>query len=425
MICEDDMKAENINYDILYDLAFKYKETKLWRKLSAYMPLGLRLNDGNIAYINIIGEMGEYNAVNICLKDEGYYFLEKLLKNNILANDFVKFSNILEGSFIQMVLGKIPYLNKEELERVANYKIKNNLKLKGPFTYPFFRKSIEFAQSVELKDEKDFHILSQVINALLSLNLILKDKNKKDLGIGYYYEIENIPLMTYENGSYVLKDSIPKPKNIDISYPKAQILNIDYVKKLKQIPKNITFNTKLIPIYSMDICEGKFFQPLIIAPFVDGMDLMLTLDITEGPGDYPDKIVNDFLQILIEEDTNPAVINAFDKRTYDLFKNICPILDIGLRLIDEDTQVKNFESGLNNNELSTYFDNDRISTYAYETVMESIEKIQFPEAIESSYEEILEELEFLLYYSSFPYVDFEKPLILSIKEAIKDMKNHI
>lgn len=55
------------------------------------MPLGLRLDDGDIAYINIIGEIGEYNAVNICLHDEGYYFLEKLIKNNILANDFENF----------------------------------------------------------------------------------------------------------------------------------------------------------------------------------------------------------------------------------------------------------------------------------------------------------------------------------------------
>lgn len=137
-----------------------------------------------------------------------------------------------------MVLGKKSYLNKEELKRVSNYKIKNNLKLKGSFTHPFFRKSREFAQSVELKDEKDFHILSQVINVLLSLDLILKDKKR------------------------------------------------------------------------------------ILA-------------------------------------------------------------------------------------------------------IESIEKIQFLEVIESSYEEILEELEFLLYYSSFPYVDFEKALILSIKEAIKNLKNHI
>ena len=127
--------VSNIDYDYFYDLAFKYKETRLWKTLSAHMPLALELEDGNVAHICVVGQMGEYNAVVVGLNDEGYYFLDKLLKNEILSNDYVKFANIFEGNFIQMGLGKKSYLNEEELERVSAYKKKNNLKLKGPNTF--------------------------------------------------------------------------------------------------------------------------------------------------------------------------------------------------------------------------------------------------------------------------------------------------
>ena len=417
------MEDLKIDYDYIYDLAFKYKETRLWKKISAHMPLALELEDGNIAHICVVGQMGEYNAVVVGLNDEGYYFLDKLLKNELLLNEYVKFANIFEGNFIQMALGKKSYLNKEELERVSAYKKKNNLKLKGPNTFPFFRKSREFGQSVELKDEEGFNILSQVLKALISLGSMLKEKNRRELKIGYLHEFDKIPLMKKQNGTYIISDYIERDQNVKISYPEAKVINIDTIRKLKEIPKNIVFNLKLIPIYNPEIDKGHLYIPLILAPFVDGLDLMLTLDVTESPDDYPDKIVNDFLQVLVEEKTNPALINVFDKRTFDLFKNICSVLDIGIKLIDENQQVKDFEQGLNSEKLATYFDDEEISLYAFDLVAQSMLKIDNPDSIEKSYSEILENLEFILCYSQMPYVEIDENIILSIKEAIKDLEN--
>lgn len=417
------MKDLKIDYDYIYDLAFRYKETRLWKKISAHMPLDLELEDGNIAHICVVGQMGEYNAVVVGLNDEGYYFLDKLLKNELLLNEYVKFANIFEGNFIQMALGKKSYLNKEELERVSAYKKKNNLKLKGPKTFPFFRKSREFGQSVELKDEEGFNIFSQVLKALISLGSMLKEKNRRELKIGYPHEFDKVALMKNQNGTYIISDYIERPQNVKISYPEAKIINIDTTRKLKEIPKNIVFNLKLIPIYNPEIDNGQLYIPLMLAPFVDGLDLMLTLDVTESPDDYPDKIVNDFLQVLVEEETNPALINVFDKRTFDLFKNICSVLDIGIKLIDENQQVKDFEQGLNSEKLATYFDDEEISLYAFDLVAQSMLKIDNPDSIEKSYSEILENLEFILCYSQMPYVEIDENIILSIKEAIKDLEN--
>lgn len=414
-----------MNYDYIYNLAFKYREARLRKKLSAHMPLALRLKDGRTAYISIVGEMGEYNAVVIGLNDQGYYLLDKLLKNNILSNDYVKFANIFEGDFIQMGLGKKSYLNGEELERVTAYKKKNKLKLKGPLTFPYFRKSREFAQSIELKDEEDFKVICQVLNALLSLDKMLKENHRRELGIGYTYEFEKIPLMTYEDDSYILKNYIEKPKNIKVTYPHAKIINIDTIRKLKEIPKNISFNMKLIPTYNMGVSDGKLYQPLLLAPFVDGLDLTLVLDLSDSPEDYPDKIVNDFLEVLVEEETNPSVINAYDKRTYDLFKNVCSTYDIGIKLIEEDRQIKDFEAELHDEYVATYFNDEIISEHALLNVMQAIEKLESPESIEITYEEILEQLEFFLHYSNLPYVEMDERAISSVKEAIKDLKEAI
>ena len=50
--------------DDLYQAAFEYKRTKLWKKLWDNDIFALRLSDGRIGYINVMGRLGEYMDKN-------------------------------------------------------------------------------------------------------------------------------------------------------------------------------------------------------------------------------------------------------------------------------------------------------------------------------------------------------------------------
>ena len=56
--------------DKLYELAYKYRKTKLWKKISEDQFFAIKLFDGQIGFINIMGAGNEYNAINLTIGDE-------------------------------------------------------------------------------------------------------------------------------------------------------------------------------------------------------------------------------------------------------------------------------------------------------------------------------------------------------------------
>ena len=56
----------------LYAAAFRYKRTKLWKKLSESELFAIRLRNGETGYISIMGEYGELCALGLYIGDEGF-----------------------------------------------------------------------------------------------------------------------------------------------------------------------------------------------------------------------------------------------------------------------------------------------------------------------------------------------------------------
>ena len=55
------MKREiGMTREDLYGAAFRYKKTGLWRKLWDTEMFALKLSDGRIGYINVLGRNGEF-----------------------------------------------------------------------------------------------------------------------------------------------------------------------------------------------------------------------------------------------------------------------------------------------------------------------------------------------------------------------------
>ena len=57
--------------DKLYELAFAYKKTKLWKILWESELFAVKFSDGRIGYISIMGNLGEYCALGLYIGEEG------------------------------------------------------------------------------------------------------------------------------------------------------------------------------------------------------------------------------------------------------------------------------------------------------------------------------------------------------------------
>lgn len=61
-----------MNREILYDAAFRYKKTGLWKKIWDSEIFAIKLRSGEPGYISVMGQLGEYNALALYIGDEGY-----------------------------------------------------------------------------------------------------------------------------------------------------------------------------------------------------------------------------------------------------------------------------------------------------------------------------------------------------------------
>lgn len=68
-----------ITKDQLYDAAFKYKKTGIWKKLWDNEIFAVRLNNGETGYICTMGKDSGLNALGVFIGDEGYLLKESFL----------------------------------------------------------------------------------------------------------------------------------------------------------------------------------------------------------------------------------------------------------------------------------------------------------------------------------------------------------
>lgn len=55
----------------LVQSAYQYKATKLRTKLWDEDMFAVKMSDGNIGYITVLGHAGEYNALAMCVGEDG------------------------------------------------------------------------------------------------------------------------------------------------------------------------------------------------------------------------------------------------------------------------------------------------------------------------------------------------------------------
>lgn len=64
--------------DKLYECAFEYKKTKLWKKLWDTEIFAVKFSDGEIGYVSVMGKGGTYTGIAVYVGDDGFQSFRKL-----------------------------------------------------------------------------------------------------------------------------------------------------------------------------------------------------------------------------------------------------------------------------------------------------------------------------------------------------------
>ena len=131
-----------ITRDQLYDVAFKYKKTGIWKKLWDNEIFAVRLNNGETGYISTMGKDSGLNALGVFIGDEGfnsYRIIEELKASDAVPPlrglEILTMQTCLQVEFVE---GKS--LTPEEREEVRAFARKNGIRLAGKNAFPHLLK---------------------------------------------------------------------------------------------------------------------------------------------------------------------------------------------------------------------------------------------------------------------------------------------
>lgn len=331
--------------DKFYELAYEYRKTKLWKKISEDQFFAIRLKDVQIGFINIMGAGNEYNAINLTIGEDNLLNFKKVIESNMDYSNYDYFVSTLLLENHQLIFGNKDDLDPGEVKEVRKYKKEHGIKITGALTFPFFRKSEKFSPLKQFDNEKDYSYIKQAISASIDLSKILGDSNADDLDIYSIYDEPSIMVLEKEGESYRIKDSINVEWNKENIFPVGNIIDISTLRKIKKSKKSGQMECQLIV----------FPEPVEDSDFVPHYpQTLLAVDkrsgeaISTNPVEYytknPNDIANSFFEMLLNIDLIPEVINVPDQRTFNLLKEICASSNIKILVKDnliELDEVKN------------------------------------------------------------------------------------
>lgn len=333
--------------DQLYELAYEYRKTKLWKKISEDQFFAIKLNDGQIGFVNIMGAGNEYNAINLTIGEDNLLKFVKIIENNMDYSDYDYFVSTLLLENHQLIFGNKDDLDPGEVKEVRKFKKDHGIKISGSLTFPYFRKSEKFSPLKQFDNEKDYSYIQQAISASIDLSRILGDSNAEDLDIYSIYDEPSIMALENDGESYKIKDSLNVDWNKEIIYPVANIINIETLKNIKKAKKSGQMECQLVvfpePVEDSDFVPH-YPQTLLAVDKRSGE--AISTDPVEDYTKNPNEIVNGFFEMLANLDRIPQVINVADKRTYNLLKEICANSKINLSIKNNLIELEEVKNGL-------------------------------------------------------------------------------
>ena len=333
--------------DKLYELAYEYRKTKLWKKISEDQFFAIKLNDDKIGFINIMGAGNEYNAINLTIGEDNLLNFKKVIESNMDYSNYDYFVSTLLLENHQLIFGNKDDLDPGEVKEVRKFKKEHGIKITGSLTFPYFRKSVKFSPLTQFDNEKDYSYIKQAISASIDLSKILGYSNTEDLNIYSIYDEPSIMALENDGESYKIKDSLNVDWNKENIYPVANIINIETLKNIKKAKKSGQMECQLVvfpePVEDSDFVPH-YPQTLLAVDKRSGE--AISTDPVEDYTKNPNEIVNGFFEMLANLDRIPQVINVADKRTYNLLKEICANSKINLSIKDNLIELEEVKNGL-------------------------------------------------------------------------------
>ena len=320
--------------DRLYDAAFQYKKTKLWKDLWDTELFAVKMQDGETGYISIMGMSGEYCALGVYIGEEGYQSFRKIAGERPETMTFFQQHEFaLSQNCCQMVLCQKDELSEEELADVRRYAKANGIRLAGKNAYPQFVKHTPFRYPWKLQSRQDEEYVYQALMAAITLADLLVDTAPFELGIREVTaKTSRVLLMELVDGRYRFTGSAVLPKEKKKAYAAPRSLNEIGIRSLKKFPKRGVWECEVIlfpgPIQDTPQ-EAPYFSHALMT-VESRTQYILPPELTADYETHPEDMVNHFIDMLIGQKMMPEMFLVRDERTCVLLQKLAEKLGVSI-----------------------------------------------------------------------------------------------
>lgn len=326
--------------DRLYEAAFQYKKTKLWKKIWDNEIFAVKMPDGVICYISVMGANGEYCALGVYPGERGFQSLRGVFGAQISAETtyFQDYERMCSQNCYQMVLDSKQELDENEVGEVRSYAKAHKIRLAGKNAYPHFLKFEPHRIPWRLQIQKEQDYMYKALKAAISLAEMLAETSPIALGIREVnQETECVPMLELTDGGYQVTGMTRLPEEKDPVYAKPKRMNEIGLRNIKKLQKKGVWECEIIllPEPVQDNPEKAPYFPHVLMAVSKETEYLLPFEPVADYEQNPEKMLDFLIGQLDKIGVRPKEFWVRDKRTYALLAGLADKLSAPIRVEEE------------------------------------------------------------------------------------------
>ena len=320
--------------DIMYQLAFRFRERKMWKTLSDTDLFAVRFSDGEIGYCCVMGMLGEHFALAVYPGQDGYasycYTMDYATDHDVPDTELIVSQNCIQCSFENKAM-----LAEREVEDVQRYAAETGRTLRGRNAFPQFVKYSPGRYPWHFDCRQDEDRICEALEAAIWLSDLLKEKKIDEAGMRTLYgESRDLLLLKKTDGTWKLS-STTRPAGERV-WPVPVLENEVITAHLRKAKKTEKWECGTIYLPSPvqneeDDMEIPWFPLTLLC--VDSITGMVKSPIMGKP-DEQEEMLRELAEMMVSDNICPQTIYAADDRCFALLENFCS--RCGIRLIRQD-----------------------------------------------------------------------------------------
>ena len=325
--------------DSLYELAFRYKKTKLWKHLFDDQIFALRTEGGETAFICVMGYLGEHIAISVFPEEDfpTYYSYLDADSDIIAERHHDIFEKVIGASCFQCSFEDKDFLYPDELEEARAFAKSRGIRFSGSNAFPKFSRFTPYHHPWHVTSEGDTELLAAGLEVSTALSGLLKQDPSfmaKLPGIGDGTATLEVPLFVRAEEGWKAEGSVPLPGRRPVPLPRGTFDNEGILKKIRAKRKGGAVGCRVTWMNS-PIQESPDVVPYYPA-------ILMAVDQTAGKalgafvvGDYGtgrNDLLKSFMETLAGLKKRPEKVYAQTERTYALLADTMEKVSVDIEI---------------------------------------------------------------------------------------------